>query len=944
MNVGDPITSIEQVRSLPVGTRLRYTPSEQLRPQYDVVLTEVRRRGGGTATFTLPDSPGGSPGHVYPHNSLDYSGRWVIESLPPHEVGHVFTDREDFDSIPVGTVIRLSPTMAAQNNGPMRWRKQDDDTFTVVAPDSDGLIRVGLTVAAVRFIPDNYCVAEDVGPQVGDRVTEENFASVPVGTIIRQNDSTMWVRKEQGLSLIRYEPTAAVITLPVGGGGSTWTIVSLPLKPGDRITTREQFRVLPEGTRIVWGRHRGRTGAHLLHRQVVMMGGRRTTVALPNRSDVTELGHLTLDEWEIEATETGPRFSVGDHVGQDGLSASDLPVGTVLSLPGHEDYPDRWWHKIAPNTWQMGSRIRRGRTNDTATDEGFSNSWIIKSLPGAEVEDVCVVPGNWFTWGSRRSWFRIGRVEGATHYPTHKWTSTYGVREVTWAHDPPHYDTTFAYFKPDSPDLPSDLRRVIAERWPVSTTNAPAFTPHPSTPTPLKFIERQERHSVYLDDEGNEVYLSHATNRRLAADVDALDLRSLWDTHSYRLRYNSEAFREMVRGMIVDEWEADDLEFCPDCNYPSAEESELESPNVDSPAVCTNCISDYYECGCCESRYRETYDVLGGGSVCSGCRSNYYHHCDPCDGWYHEDAADEHDHGGPRCTCESPPEVRNFTIRNDGDPPLANDTRVNIALPAGTISGEGIEEIKRLIRNARYSVDPYVERDGLYNLSHSLEEIGDVWQARDGNYTKRLSRLAYKKFSLKLESSLLSEVGNIARNHSTAVDFNIEVTRDLNLGPEHFVHEDSCWWGSYANSRCWFKSHGGFGLRTFPGGDDGCTDPDCCGGSRPSGRAWVIPLRRDEHDHLVPTFETMEPDAFIVFNGYGDLGGYGPARILAHMSGWTYRKVGFYAEPMYVNNENGYLVAPEEIASNYTDGELTIDSPVHFNLFGTERESLTNVA
>jgi hypothetical protein len=170
----------------------------------------------------------------------------------------------------------------------------------------------------------------------------------------------------------------------------------------------------------------------------------------------------------------------------------------------------------------------------------------------------------------------------------------------------------------------------------------------------------------------------------------------------------------------------------------------------------------------------------------------------------------------------------------------------------------------------------------------------------------------------------MSQVGNIARNHSTAVDVQIDVTRDLNQSPEAFYHDGSCWFTDYAgSSRCALKTNGGYGLRSF-------------GTYSVSGRAWVMPLRQDESGELVPTFETQTPDAFVVFNGYGDLSGYTAPRIVAHMAGMTYRKVGFDCDPMYIN-AGGYIVAPEEIAKKYTDGSLSLSVHQHARLFDREQ-------
>jgi hypothetical protein len=220
----------------------------------------------------------------------------------------------------------------------------------------------------------------------------------------------------------------------------------------------------------------------------------------------------------------------------------------------------------------------------------------------------------------------------------------------------------------------------------------------------------------------------------------------------------------------------------------------------------------------------------------------------------------------------------------------------------------------------------YEERSKWFDLASGLEDaLGGQWQTKEGNYTKRLSKLAYKSHGLKIPPAVLSQVGCIARDNSTGVDFAIEVTRDLNLSAEEFYHEDSCWWQSYSESRCSLKSNGGIGMRTF-GGPYG----------EVRGRAWIMPLRLVDGE-LVATFDSLTPDGFMVFNGYGDLSGYTPARIVSHMAGMTYRKISFDCSPMYVNNGSGYLVTSEEIANQYaTKGRLTLNASVHSNLHHKE--------
>lgn len=397
-----------------------------------------------------------------------------------------------------------------------------------------------------------------------------------------------------------------------------------------------------------------------------------------------------------------------------------------------------------------------------------------------------------------------------------------------------------------------------------------------------------------------------------------------------------------------DQHDADDLsttddgEMCVSCreDYFSCEDCN-STPHIDrmnsvrdgDHMVCDSCLGrDYFQCEGCEG-WHHLYDrngLVDGGYVCEGCTDYHYYYCEDCDGYYHEYDSGDHEHGD-ECDCESPHGARSFTIRNDGESPLANDTRATVTLPAGIISSEGMSTIARYLREQAYGLDDMELRNKLYDLSYRVDEVGTTWQTREGNFTKRLSRFAYKNFGLKLTPDMVSRVGCIGSDHSTAVDFALETTRNLNLSAEEFGHEDSCWWQSYYESRCTLKSNGGFGLRTFKNG-------------WVNGRAWVMPLRADLNGGLTPTFDTVTPDAFIVFNGYGDLSGYAPARIMAHMAGMTYRKVAFHCSPMYVNNESGYLVAPEELASKYTDGTLDIRTTPHSNLFEAERASAAAAA
>lgn len=459
---------------------------------------------------------------------------------------------------------------------------------------------------------------------------------------------------------------------------------------------------------------------------------------------------------------------------------------------------------------------------------------------------------------------------------------------------------------------------------------------------PLTFAERGEFYSTYLDEHGSEVYLAHRTRERLVP-FDQLDLPTLWrevNPHVwYREPHKEVEFLALLRTKTYEHDALDGIVFCERCHVPG-DVDDYQSTHDDQYA-CDTCISYLITCVHCRQMFPETTTVANEDEVCSACRDERYSFCDECEAFYPDDAPCHHN-----CECESP--AQRFQIRNDGQEPLANDERVSISLPAGTVSGEGMNAIMVTIQmhaqTVRYlgHLSPEEQAEAteevrsacrseaiqLRDLSYRVDEVGATWQTKDGNFTKRLSKFAYKQYGLKLRPDLMSEIGNIGSAHSRSVSVDIEITRDLNQSASDFFHEDSCWWGSESQSRCALKSHGGFGLRTFHK-TDGFVE----------GRAWVMPLRLKNGD-LTPTFETETPDAYVVFNGYGSLGGangYAPARILAHMVGWTYRKIDFTCSPMYVNSESGYLVAPEELASEYTDGSLSLSLSAHSNLYRDEK-------
>lgn len=304
--------------------------------------------------------------------------------------------------------------------------------------------------------------------------------------------------------------------------------------------------------------------------------------------------------------------------------------------------------------------------------------------------------------------------------------------------------------------------------------------------------------------------------------------------------------------------------------------------------LCESCLDDYSCCAGC-SYYFHNHDLTwvdGDEPYCDRrCLDDYCYYCDECDEW----SRDEHNHNHG-CDCEAP--HRRFTFPANGAGTVQNDERLDVTLPAGTIDEVGLALIRDLLMMNVEGTERVAARK-------ALDAVGDQWQTKRGNFTRRLSRELYATAKIKLADGVLSEVGNLARQHSSdSSTWAIEFTRNLNMSAGDFCHEDSCWWQSYARSRCALKNWGGLGLRTFTS-------------DYPDGRVWVQPLDAD----LNPTHDTMGAHAYLVYNAYGELTGYAAARIVAHLTSRTYRKVNIYSDEQYVNGDNGFLVADEQTCS-----------------------------
>jgi hypothetical protein len=398
---------------------------------------------------------------------------------------------------------------------------------------------------------------------------------------------------------------------------------------------------------------------------------------------------------------------------------------------------------------------------------------------------------------------------------------------------------------------------------------------------------------------------------------------------------------------------------CGRCGRPTVSAATLDHGRH---TVCADCLSMYNTCRMCGQRSGTLQNLTDhrdyvARSACCHCRERLFWAC-PCGYWHRHGTAgncplsSDRNDSGPRdddSCCVSP--AKTFTLRNDGEEPVSNDTPFTVTLPGGEISAEGIVAIRRYL---------YAQRQ--YSAYDIVPTMDPAWVAQGvgGTFTRRLSRALYQDSKQKIPDNVLSQIGNIARDHTPeARAYDLEVTREFNLSAAAFAHGGSCYWNGYAYSRCTLKTNGAFAIRSFSvetptrptaSGPAECDCSDACRAETArraatstepepavrtvTGRVWVQPVRF-ARTLWHPTFDIEGADGFVVFNGYGDLSGYTPTRILAHMVGMTYRKIEYREGDAYIN-AGGYLVAPEGRTS--TTPEIRLTAPHHANLFQVESQ------
>jgi hypothetical protein len=247
---------------------------------------------------------------------------------------------------------------------------------------------------------------------------------------------------------------------------------------------------------------------------------------------------------------------------------------------------------------------------------------------------------------------------------------------------------------------------------------------------------------------------------------------------------------------------------------------------------------------------------------------------------------------------------------------LTLDTRFTLDMPLGTISESGMILIMRHINAQRANEGIWKDKnpDSKFTYLNSLpEDWAWIWIVTGkgdyvGTFPKRVSKFYHKEQQLKCPPEFLTELGNIARAHSSdAITYHFEFVNHANWNAGDYGDHGSCWWGSYSDGKDTFFDNGGMAIRFYDPLGNGV------------GRAWVVAHR----------------DVFILFNGYGLVGD--PtlimARVMATHLGLSYKKIdlsnhGESGETIYINGGSGYVIG-------HTDDIAKIDE--HDFEFGDEK-------
>lgn len=276
---------------------------------------------------------------------------------------------------------------------------------------------------------------------------------------------------------------------------------------------------------------------------------------------------------------------------------------------------------------------------------------------------------------------------------------------------------------------------------------------------------------------------------------------------------------------------------------------------------------------------------------------------------------------------------------------IHSDEIKEVTTGGGEVTAQGFAQIRRLV-SAKTGGN--LGLGGIDLSEIDRDDFDRRWQNAEGNMPKRIAKVLLTQRHMKLTEDLMAEIGNLAKQYTSKPGTHrISLTRNINGPRGEFVNDNSCWWSDYWYSRCTLKGMGGFGVRLWVTHAVNKINPNTGGviavtEDRPVGRAWMIPVALTNNPADKARYGAWKPDAmlpapaYVIFNAYDGRSSHDRAelfdfaRIIAQMTGKSYRKVGFRAPHMYINGSHlgtddrpkGVLIAEQSICSSYDTVEI----------------------
>jgi len=234
--------------------------------------------------------------------------------------------------------------------------------------------------------------------------------------------------------------------------------------------------------------------------------------------------------------------------------------------------------------------------------------------------------------------------------------------------------------------------------------------------------------------------------------------------------------------------------------------------------------------------------------------------------------------------------------------------RFTVIIPDNGITPIGVDLIQDKLAgwlSARIP-DGWLGKDGKH---HSWEWTWKVGGRGEyvGALPKRVGKYAYQELGVKLTAKQLSEIGNLAAQHSVRNEtYFCAIVDDFDWSDGDFGDGGSCYWGGNAGALDMLKDNGGRAILFWR--DEAHTTGFA--------RAWVVPFE----------------DCYVVFNGYG-LETLPIARVLsAHLGHAYYRRINFAnngasAGTLWINGGTAWLVGPQSSVVEIDSIDLDWEEP-----------------